>query len=59
MIALFRCLLGLDGSRALVQRRIPLVGLAADKAIEVLETAAPSWPGVEGPMGLVSQTGTS
>ena len=59
VIALFGCLLHLDRRRALVQRRIPLVRLAADEAVEVLEAAAAGRPGVEGPAGLVSHTGTS
>ena len=47
VIALFGRLLHLDGRRALVERRIPLVRLAADEAVEILEAAAAGGPGVE------------
>ena len=46
VIALLRCLLGLDWSRAFVERWIPLVGLAADEAVKVLEAAAAAGPGI-------------
>ena len=48
VVALFRRLLGLDRDRALVDRRVVLMGLPADEAVEVLE-AAPGRPVVEGP----------
>ena len=47
MIALFGCFLGLDRIGALVERRIPLVRLAADETVEIFETAAARRPGVE------------
>ena len=47
VIALFRRLLDFDRGRPLVERRIPLVRLAADEAVEVLEAAAAGRPGVE------------
>ena len=59
VIALFGRLLGLDRCRAFIEGRIPLVGFAADEAVEVLEPAAAGGPGSKGPMGLVCQTGTS
>ena len=37
VVALLRRLVGLDRRRALVERGIPLVGLAAEEAVEVLE----------------------
>ena len=49
VVALFRRLLRLDRRRALVDRRIPLVGLAAEEAVEVLEAAAARRPLVERP----------
>ncbi len=49
MVALFGRLLHLDRRGALVERRVPLVGLAADEAVEVLEAAAAGGPGVERP----------
>ena len=49
VIALLGRLLGIDRRRALVECRIPLVGLAADKAIEVFEATAAGRPGVERP----------
>ena len=49
VVALFRRLFRLDRRGALVQRRIPLVRLAADEAIEVLEAAAARGPCVERP----------
>jgi hypothetical protein len=48
VVALFRRFLGLDRNRSFVDRRVVLVGLAADEAVEVLEAAARR-PGVEGP----------
>ena len=48
VVALFRRLLGLDGDRALVDRRVVLMGLSADEAEEVLE-AAPGGPVLERP----------
>ena len=59
VIALFGRLLRLDRRRAFVERGVPLVGLAADEAVEVLEAAAAGRPGVERPTGLVCHTGTS
>ena len=47
VVALFGRLLRLDRRGALVERRVPLVGLAADEAVEVLEAAAARRPGVE------------
>ena len=47
VVALLGRLLGLDRRGALVERRVPLVGLAADEAVEVLEAATAGWPGVE------------
>ena len=47
VIALRRRLRRLDRRRALVQRRVPLVVLAADEAVEVLEPAATGRPGGE------------
>ena len=49
VITLFGRLLGLDRRGAFVQSRIPLVRLAADEAIEILEAAAAGRPGVERP----------
>ena len=49
VVALFRGFLGLDWDRAFVDRRVPLVGLAADEAVEVLEAAAAGWPLIERP----------
>ncbi len=47
VVALFGRLLRLDRRRALIERRIPLVRLAADEAVEVLEAAAAGRPCVE------------
>ena len=49
VVALFGRLLGLDRRGALVERRVPLVRLAADEAVEVFEAAAARGPGVERP----------
>ena len=49
VVALLRGLALLHRRRAFVDRRIPLVGLAADEAVEVLESAAAGGPLVEGP----------
>ncbi len=49
VVALLGRLLRLDRRGALVERRVPLVGLAADEAVEVLEAAAARGPGVERP----------
>ena len=49
VIALFGRLLGFDRRGALVQRRVPLVRLAADEAVEILEAAAARGPCVERP----------
>ena len=49
VIALFGRFLGFDRRRAFVQRRVPLVRLAADEAVEIFETAAAGRPGVERP----------
>src|SRR5262245_55144581 len=46
VVSLLRRFRSLDGLVALVESRVPLVGLAADEAVEVLE-AAPSGPAVE------------
>ncbi len=47
VVALFGCFLWLHRRGALVERRIPLVGLAANEAVEVLEAAATGRPGIE------------
>ena len=47
VIALLRRLLRLDRDRAFVDRRVPLVGFAADEAVEVLEAAAAGRPLIE------------
>ncbi len=47
VITLLGCFGRLDRDRALVQRRVVLVGLAADEAVEVLEAAAGARPVVE------------
>src|SRR5215213_6872890 len=47
VVALLRRRLGLDRRRALVDRRVVLVGLAADEAVEVLEASAAGRPGIE------------
>src|SRR6186713_3630250 len=47
VVALLRRLLRLYRRRALVDRRVVLVRLAADEAVEVLEAAAAARPGVE------------
>ena len=47
VVALFRRFLGLDWDRAFVDRRVPLVGFAADEAVEVLEAAAAGRPLIE------------
>ena len=47
VIALFGRLLHFDRRGALVERGIPLMRLAADEAVEVLEAAAARRPGVE------------
>ena len=47
VVTLFGRFLGLDGNRAFIERRIPLVRLAADEAVEILEAAAARGPGVE------------
>ena len=49
VIALFGRLLDLDGGGALIERRIPLVRLAADEPVEVFESASPGRPRIEGP----------
>ena len=49
VVALLRRLLGLHRRRALVDRGVVLVRLAADEAVEVLEAAAAGRPSVEGP----------
>ena len=49
VVALLGRLLRLDRRGALIQRRVPLVGLAADEAVEVLEAAAARGPGIERP----------
>ena len=47
VVALFGRLGRRNRRRALIQRRIPLVGLATDEAIEVFEPSATGRPGVE------------
>src|SRR5215469_1445006 len=49
VVALFRCLFGLDWGRAFVKRWVPLARLASDEAIEILEATASRWPSVERP----------
>ena len=49
VIALFGRLLGFDRRGAFVQRRVPLVRLAADEPVEILEAAAARRPCVERP----------
>jgi hypothetical protein len=48
VVALLGGLLRFHRRRALVDRRVVLIGLAADEAVEVLEAAAAGRPGVEG-----------
>ena len=43
VIALLRCLLRLDGLGAFIQRRIPLVRLAADESVKIFKPSAASW----------------
>src|SRR5512140_738147 len=47
MVALFGRSLQLHRRRPLIKRRVPLVGLAAEEAIEVLESAATRGPLIE------------
>jgi hypothetical protein len=47
VVAFFRRPLQLDGSGAFIESRVPLVGLAAEEAIEVLESAAARGPLIE------------
>ena len=47
VVALGRRLRRLDRRGALIQRRIPLIVLAADEAVEVLEPSAPGRPRIE------------
>ena len=47
VVALLGRLLWLDRRGALIERRVPLVRLAADEAVEVLEAAAARGPGIE------------
>ena len=47
VVALFGRLPRLDGRGPLVERRVPLVGLAADESVEVLEAASARRPGIE------------
>ena len=49
VVALFRRLRRLDGRRPLIEGRVPLVVLAADEAVEVLESTAAGRPRVERP----------
>ena len=49
VVALLGRPVGLDRGRALVDRRVVLVRLAADEAVEVLEPPAAARPGVERP----------
>ena len=53
VIALFGCLLRLDRRGAVVDRGIPLIGLAADEAVEILEPAAAGGPRIERADGAV------
>ena len=50
VVALFWSLLVLNRRRALEERRIPLVCLAADEAVEIFEATTTGRPGVEGPV---------
>ena len=59
VVALLRRAVGLDRDGVAVDRRRVLVRLAADEAVEVLEAAAGAASASNGPIGLVSQTGTS
>src|SRR5208283_5982881 len=47
VVALLGSLLWLDWRGPLIQRRVPLVGLAPDEAVEVLEATAASGPCVK------------
>ena len=47
VVALLGCLRRLDRSQPFVQRRVPLVVLAADEPVEVLEATAAGGPAVE------------
>ena len=47
VIALFGRFLRLDRRRAFIERRVVLVGLAADEPVEILEPAAAAGPGIE------------
>src|SRR6266496_4790008 len=47
VVALFGCFFRLDRRGPFVERWVPLVGLTADKAVEILKTAAARRPGVE------------
>ena len=47
VVALLGRFLRLDRRGPLVERRVPLVGLAADEAVEILEAATAGRPGVE------------
>src|SRR5580704_5740589 len=47
VIALLWGLFRFDRRRAIVQCRIILVGLAAEEAVKIFETAAGGWPGVK------------
>ena len=49
VVALFGRLFRLDRRSSLVERRIPLVRLAADESVEVFEAAAARGPGIERP----------
>ena len=49
VVALLRSPVGLHGRLVLVERRRVLVGLAAEEAVEVLESPAAAGPVVEGP----------
>ena len=51
VVALFGRAVHLDRIRALIQGRVPLVGLTADETVEVLEATAAGGPRVERPDG--------
>jgi hypothetical protein len=59
VVALLRRFVGLDRAVSARRARVVLVRLAADEAVEVLEAAAGVGQRSNGPIGLVSQTGTS
>jgi hypothetical protein len=59
VVALLRGPVGLDRNRVAIRRGRPLVSLGTDEPVEVLEPAAAGRHASNGPIGLVSHTGTS